>query len=184
MSDLQPDFNDPTVRAQLGLEERTEGGPADLQGPQGQPQGALKHVRDALEQTTKAKREAEQEAAQLRRELAIERSQLPDFPGKQFFIQNYNGEPTPEAIKAAALAAGFVLDAPAAPAEEAAPAVPAAELAQHRAVAEVAAGSSTGNEIPLEQAILGARSAEEVMKIMAEAAADPKAGVRLAPTVL
>jgi hypothetical protein len=174
MSDLQSDdLTDPAVRAELGLEERTEGGVPE---PTPQPsQGALKHVREALELQTKAKAQAEQEAAQLRRELAVERSNLPEFPGKGFFLQNYNGEPTPDAIRSAAEQAGFVLETPAAE-------IPAQELEAHRAVAAVSAGSTTGGDVPLEQALLTATSPEEVLRIVNQAPTE--SGLRATSNIL
>lgn len=172
MSDLQnPDLND------------SEEEPTVTPAPQ---QGGPKQLRDALDQSNRAKAAAEQEAAQLRRELAIERAQLPNFPGKQFFLQNYNGEATPDAIKAAALAAGFQLEAsaPAEPPAPPAPAVPPAELAQHRAVAEAAATSSAGGDIDLGDAIRGAKNSEELRQIMEEAQAQGIRGVRVKTALL
>ena len=141
-------------------------------------------LRDLAEQALAVKDKALQEAAvataeleQARRELAIERSALPDFAGKQFFISNYKGEATPEAIRAAAAEAGFVLDGAPAQAPAAPSGVTEAELAAHRAVANVAAGSTNVNDIPYEDAIRKARNPAELMQLLREA--PPDAGIRI-----
>lgn len=147
--------------------------------PQAQPQGALKHVRDALDLSLKKASAAEQEAAQLRRELAIERAQLPDTPLKELFLKAYDGDVTPEAIRAEAERYGVLQATPAAAAPEPVPSVPAAELDQHRAVAQAAVGSSTGGDIDLGKAILAATSKEEVLRIMTEAQSQGVPGINV-----
>ena len=146
---------------------------------------AFHKVRETLTETIKAKNTAEQELAQARRDLAIERSALPEFPGKKFFIDNYQGEATPEAIRTAATEAGFVLEAPAeqVPAGETGgppnPAISPTELQAHRAVAQAGAGSTNSVDIPLEDAIRSAKNPEELMKILAQA--PPEAGIAMNP---
>lgn len=174
-SDFQ-DLNDPAVRAELGLGERTEGGVPEST-PEQQPTGALRNIRQALDLQTKNAKEATARAEAAERRLAITEAQLPDFPGKGFFLQNYQGEATPDAIRAAATAAGFVLEGAPQQAN-----VTDAELAQHREVANVGAGASANDDIPLEQALLAARTPEEVLAIVNQA--PPEAGLRAASTVV
>lgn len=156
-----------------------------------QPGGALRHVREALERTTQAKSEAEARAveaerqlAAAQREIALNKVSLPDFPGKGYFLSTYAGEATQEAVEAAARDAGFQVEGSAAtaPAAPETPVVPAAELDAHRAVSAAAAGSVTSNDIPLDQAILDAKSPEEVLAILQKAPAD--SGVRVLPNVV
>lgn len=181
MSDLSGvvDLNDPAVREQLGLEERTLGGVPE--SSENQPT-AFHRVRDKLSETLREKALADQELAQTRRELAIERAALPDFAGKGFFIQNYQGEASAEAIRQAATDAGFALTAAPAPVVETVAQVPASELEMHSAVAAVAAGSTGNGDIPLDQAMLAARSPEELMRILEQAPTD--AGLAIKSNIL
>lgn len=130
-----------------------------------EPRGLRKQIE---EQAAKA-REAEARAAAAERELAFAKAGLPlDDPKMTYFVKGYDGDLSPDAIKAAAESAGF-LTAPA-------PEVPADELAQHQQAANLAgtgepAGGWNG---PIDQnpqyraEIFQARSPEEAMAVMAK----------------
>lgn len=95
------------------------------------PAGLRKYAKD---QEAKA-REAEAALAAAQRELAFAKAGLPlNDPKMTYFVKGYDGDLNPEAIKAAAEAAGFL-----APAEAQ---VPPEELAQHQAVAQLSAGAT------------------------------------------
>lgn len=130
-----------------------------------EPRGLRKQIE---EQASKA-REAEARAAAAERELAFAKAGLPlDDPKMGYFVKGYEGDLTPEAIKAAAESAGF-LSPPA-------PEIPAEELAQHQQAANLAgtgqpAGGWTGavHDNPQYRAeIFQARSPEEAMAVMAK----------------
>ena len=137
--------------------------------------GALRDATDAAlrlkDEALAREAAANERATQLERELAIERAQLPDFPGKKFFLENYKGDPTPEAIRAEAIAAGFTLEEGQASPQASSSEPSAQELASHRAVATAAAGSSTGADIDLKVAIQNAHNSDEVIRILQEAEA-------------
>lgn len=119
---------------------------------------------------------AEGEAATLRRELAVERAGLPDFPGKQFFLNAYDGEATPEAVKEAAKAAGFISGdgAPVggAPAQQQ---VSQEELDRQRQIVGASAGSQTpsSGDIDLAVALRNCKTQAEVMAIVTQVAGTP-----------
>jgi hypothetical protein len=130
-----------------------------------EPRGLRKQIE---EQAAKA-REAEARAAAAERELAFAKAGLPlSDPKMTYFVKGYDGDLSPDAIKAAAEAAGFLTPA--------APEVPAEELQQHQQVANLAASgtpTSTWNgplhENPqYKQEMYAARSPEEAMAVMAK----------------
>jgi hypothetical protein len=85
------------------------------------------------EQASKAKA-AEERAAAAERDLAFAKAGIDlSDPKSKYLVAGYDGPIEPEAIKAAALEAGFL-----SPPE---PVVPQAELAQHQAAAQLAAGA-------------------------------------------
>lgn len=126
-----------------------------------EPRGLRKQIE---EQAAKA-REAEARAAAAERELAFAKAGL-DLadPKMAYFVKGYDGEVAPDAIKAAAEAAGFVGQQ--APEQSQ---VPPQELAEHQAAASLAAGGSLeppeGNA-DYEAAMASARSPEEVLAVM------------------
>lgn len=67
-----------------------------------------------LRRTEKARKQAEQEAAQAKRELAFYKAGIsPDDKAASYFIKGYEGDLSAEAIRAAAEEAGFLRAAPA-----------------------------------------------------------------------
>lgn len=64
-----------------------------------------------LRRERKAKEQAEAEAAKAKRELAFLKAGLdPDDPKTSYFVKGYEGEDTPEAIRKAAVEAGFLAE--------------------------------------------------------------------------
>jgi len=118
-----------------------------------------KWVRD-LEKRAKAAEKAAAERDAAMRELVMLKAGInPETPQGKLFIKAYDGEPTLEAVKAAAQEYG-VLDAPT-------PAIPAEEVAAHQRVANTAAGAgiSDGEEDPI-ALINRAESAAEVLELV------------------
>lgn len=110
----------------------------------------------------KAAKERDQLQAQLRerdRELAFAKAKLDlDDPRMKYFVKAYDGELTPEAVRARAEEDGFV------PKSQTPPDV----TAQQR-IASASSGASETPGTDLEDAIRGASSQEEVMKLMSQA---------------
>lgn len=110
-----------------------------------------------------AKKDAEAKAERARadaaeRQLAIRDSGLDlSDPKVAFFADKYDGDNTPEAVKQAALAAGFLQPPP--------PEVPDTEVQTHAQVETIAAGADSG-EIPWEEKAKTARSSAELDEIM------------------
>lgn len=64
-----------------------------------------------LRRAKKAKEKAERELAQLRRERAFAKAGIdPDDPRTAYFVKGYDGDITPEAIRAEAIQAGFIAE--------------------------------------------------------------------------
>lgn len=120
-------------------------------------------LRKQIEEQASARKQAEEKAAALERELAFAKAGLPlDDPKIAYFVKGYDGSPSPEAIRAAAEAAGFI-------GEPAQPEVPAEELAQHQQVAALAAAgtASPPDENAEYLAALGmAKTKEEIFAVM------------------
>ena len=94
--------------------------------------------RDLEEQAAQAK-QAAAEAEAAKRELAFLKAGIDlDSPGGKLLAKAYDGAPTVEAIKAAAVEYGVI--------QNEAPAVSAEELAAHDRVANASAGAPTANE--------------------------------------
>ena len=135
-----------------------------------------KDLRSRLGAEANRASQAESEAENLRRELAVERAGLPDFPGKQFFLSNYTGDATPEAVKAAAAEAGFIGgDGSPVGGAPAAPQVPQEELDRQRQIVGASAGAQTpsSGDIDLAVALRNCKSQGEVMAIVAQMAGNP-----------
>lgn len=128
----------------------------------GIPQKDLK----ALRERGRKADEAEARAAKAERELAFARANIdPDTPGYAYFVKGYEGDLTPEAIKAAAVEARLI--------EGSAPSAPVTpeEQAAHQRVAEAAAGVQGGPpnvEAERHARLSQARSAQEFDAIAAE----------------
>ena len=103
----------------------------------------------------KARKDAEKEANDAKRELAFLKAGIPmDDPKVGYFVKGYDGELTPEAIRAQATADGFIA-APAPTPEEAAAAAQAAAQQQQALSAQdrqtlLAQGGLQVGEIPAE----------------------------------
>jgi hypothetical protein len=74
-----------------------------------------------------------------------------------YFVKGYDGEPTADAIRTAAIDAGFM-----SPPDH----VSTDELAAHQRVAAAASGANAPGELPIDQAIAEAKNADEVMSIL------------------
>jgi len=114
----------------------------------------------ALRQAKKERDELSTQIEAQKRELAFARAKIDlDDPRARYFVKGYEGELTPEAIRAEAEAAGFFNDVRVDTSHEVA--------GQHR----IANASAGGNTTPpdLTQRIKEASSQEEVMAIMIEA---------------
>jgi hypothetical protein len=73
-----------------------------------QPDGESGDIR-SLRAAAKGKKQLEQELAELKRELAFAKAGLPmSDPKMNYFIKGYDGEMTADAIRQAALEAGFL----------------------------------------------------------------------------
>lgn len=117
-----------------------------------------KWVRD-LEKRAKAAEKAAAERDAAMRELVMLKAGInPDSPQGKLFVKAYDGEPTLEAVKAAAQEYG-VLDAPT-------PAIPAEEIAAHQRVATTAAGADVAGEDDPIALIQRAESAAEVLELV------------------
>ena len=63
----------------------------------------------SLRRAASGKKKLEEELAQIRRELAFTKAGInPDDPKMRYFVKGYDGELTAEAVRAAAVEAGFV----------------------------------------------------------------------------
>lgn len=72
------------------------------------PEGDAGDIK-SLRRAANGKKQLEKELAELRRELAFAKAGLPmDDPKMNYFIKGYDGEMDAEAIRAAALEAGFL----------------------------------------------------------------------------
>lgn len=132
-------------------------------------QGKFARVpRDAIKRLEKKAARAdaaEEKLAAYERQEAFRAVGLdPTDPKAKYFVKGYDGALDPEAIKTAAIEAGY-LQAPE-------PAVPDAELAAHQAVSNAAAGgvgnSATDQDAAYEAELAGAGSQGEVLAVMAK----------------
>lgn len=63
----------------------------------------------SLRRAASGKKKLEEELAQIRRELAFTKAGInPDDPKMRYFVKGYDGELTAEAVRAAAIEAGFL----------------------------------------------------------------------------
>ena len=91
----------------------------------------------SLRRAANGKKQLEKELADLRRELAFTKAGInPDDPKMRYFVKGYDGEMTAEAVRQAAMEAGFLSSQQSAPT----PVQQAAAAAQER-VAQAAAGA-------------------------------------------
>lgn len=125
-------------------------------------QGARLTIED-LRALRKAAKERDQLAAQLaahERDLAFARAKLDmDDPKVKYFVKGYEGEMTPEAIRAQAEADGFFRDVQ----------VTNGEQQSQQRIVNASSGAGETPPTDLQDLIRNAESADEVMKIMTQA---------------
>lgn len=96
--------------------------------------GDIREIRRRFDDQARKLREIEDRAAAAERELAFAKAGLPlSDPKMGYFVKGYDGDLTPEAIKAAAEEAGFLTTTER-------PSVPPEELAAHQQAANFTAG--------------------------------------------
>lgn len=141
---------------QLDTDTDTDVDAADTQAAESKRE----NWRRKLEADAEAGKAAVAEAAQARRELAFLKAGVDlDTPQGKLLAKAYDGEPTVEAVKAAAVEFG-VLTADT-------PAVPAAELAAHDRIAAAASGGTTASDDQSAMAeLLAADSEQEVLAVL------------------
>ena len=137
-----------------------------------EPSGLRKQVEEHDQKRKDAERvaaEADERAKAAERELAFIKAGIqPDDPKQAYFVKGYEGDLTPEAIKAAAVAGGFA---------EAGETVPAGELQAHEAAANLSSGAgSTAGVDKVAEGLAAINSATSQEDVLAAAAA---AGVRI-----
>ena len=132
----------------------------DQDDQEDQQQGSNSNLR-ALRQKAKERDDLAAQLAERDRELAFAKSGL-DFndPKLKYFIKGYDGELTPDAIKAKAQEDGFL----AAPTPK-----NAAEVVAQQRIANASSGASETPNEDLHDLIRQANSPEEVMKLVAQA---------------
>lgn len=116
-----------------------------------------------LESEVKTLREKAAEAEKLQKELAFSKAGIPmDAPMAKYFIKGYEGEFTPEAIRKAAEEANLLqAQTPTAPAPE--------QQAWSRMQKASTAGETSEPVVDWNQRINQAKSADEVMQLLAQA---------------
>jgi hypothetical protein len=117
-----------------------------------------------LEAAAKAAQEAESRAAAAERKLAFASAGLPlEDKRLGYFIKGYEGDLTPEAIKAAAVDAGFLEDASAGSADDVTP----AEQQAHQRMSQTASAGGPPPNVKVDD-LAAASSPEEVMRMYRE----------------
>lgn len=87
-----------------------------------------------LRRAKKAREKAEKELAEMRKQFAFQRAGIDiDDPKTQYFVKGYDGDVTPEAIRAEAIKAGFVAE----PGDDPNPAA----VSEQAAIAEASLGA-------------------------------------------
>lgn len=119
------------------------------------------HLRKQLSEQAKARKAAEEEAAKLRKEIALRDSGLDlSNPQHKFFAEHSQAQTTEE-LKAEATALGFL--------EPPAPDVADEVVEQHAAGAALAAGADAGGQGPsVDDLAKAASSADELDRILRE----------------
>ena len=118
-----------------------------------------------LEQQVKAFEAKAKEAEAAQRELAFVKAGVdPDSAAAKYFVKGYDGELTPEAIRAAAEEASLI------PSQK--KEVAAEQQAWNRVAQASRAGETSDAPVDYVQRFNNAKSAEEVMALMAQARAE------------
>jgi hypothetical protein len=127
------------------------------------------HIRD-LEEKAGRVGELEAQLAEVKRQAAfVEAGITSANPAAKYFMKGYDGELTPDAIRAEATAAGFLQTTPA----QAPP--PDQSAAQHARVAAASEGAAPTPTTDLIEGINQAQTADEVMALMSSHT-DPRTG--------
>lgn len=142
------------------------------------------NIRKAISDANQRASAAEGRAAELEREMAFTKATVPDNPLGSVFRKGYDGDVTPEAIKAAweEIAPPPAGDRPAQ--DDGVDAQLQAELDAQRRLAGVGqAGDAGTGEVTFEDAIRSAKSESEVLALVRQAPADATddQGRRIAP---
>lgn len=124
------------------------------------------HIRGLEEKARRADELAAQVEALTRESVFSSALAGIDHPGLSYFKNGYQGDLTPEAIRQAALEAGFArgdtTPAPQAPQQAPLP----ADLAAHQRMAAAQAGAAPPPPFDLNEAIAKAKNSEEVMALI------------------
>lgn len=120
------------------------------------------HMRK-LEDEVKALRQAAAEAEAAKRELAFVKAGVPmDHPASKYFIKGYDGDFTPEAIRAALEEANLIQP------QKKSPEVEAEQNAWNRLQKAQRAGQTSEPLVDWNDRIANARSQDEVMHLLAQ----------------
>jgi hypothetical protein len=121
------------------------------------------HLRK-LEEEVKALRQAAAEAEAAKKELAFVKAGVPmDHPASKYFIKGYDGDFTPEAIRAALEEANLIQS------QQKQPEVQAEQNAWNRLQKAQRAGQTSEPPVDWAARINNARSQDEVMTLLAQA---------------
>jgi len=131
------------------------------EGNDGQAQLSVEDLRN-LRSAAKERDTLSAQIASQNRELAFARAKIDmDDPKLKYFIKGYEGELTPEAIRAQAEADGFF--------KQESPRQGHQDMTSHQRIASASSGAGETATPDLAQRIAEAGSQEEVMAIMIEA---------------
>lgn len=120
------------------------------------------HMRK-LEDEVKALRQAAAEAEAAKRELAFVKAGVPmDHPASKYFIKGYDGDFTPEAIRAALEEANLIQP------QKKSPEVEAEQNAWNRLQKAQRAGQTSEPPVDWNDRIANARSQDEVLHLLAQ----------------
>ena len=130
-----------------------------------QPKDPVRAHLRKLEAENKALREQAAQAEQARRELNFVKAGInPDDPKTRYFVKGYDGDNTVEAIRQAAEEAGFIQSREAAEAPE--------RDAWNRVTRASQVGENSEPVVDYSDKIRQAKSADEVMQLLAQARAE------------
>lgn len=121
-----------------------------------EPNEAIK----ALRKQAKDGKAAQAEAARLARENAFLRAGIPETPATSYFVKGYDGDPDPEAIRAAAVEAGFLQP------EKTEPEVSPDEVAAQERLQAAAAGGGSVTPPGYDEELAAAGSKEAALAVM------------------
>lgn len=118
-----------------------------------------------LEKELKTLREEAETNRNAARELQFAKAGVPlDDPKARYFVKGYDGDLTPDAIKAAAAEIGLV-EAPAQKQEE----IPAEEKAAHQRIADTTTGAAAAGGRDFHAEMAAAKDEAELLRLYSEA---------------